>query len=37
MNSLGLSILVKMGCLCSRKSYIINETKYAVKEHLATG
>lgn len=37
MNSLGLSILLKMGCICSKKNYFINETKYTVKEHLATG
>lgn len=37
MNSIGLSTLVKMGCWCTKETVTINDTKYTVKQHLATG
>ncbi|XP_069703988.1 serine/threonine-protein kinase 16 [Periplaneta americana] len=37
MNSLGLSIILKMGCICSRETIQINSRKYYVREHLGEG
>ncbi|KAJ8947500.1 hypothetical protein NQ314_008578 [Rhamnusium bicolor] len=37
MNALGLSMIVKMGCICSRESININGHKYMVKERLGEG
>lgn len=37
MNSLGLSIILKMGCICSRETVQINSRKYYVREHLGEG
>lgn len=37
MNSLGLSLIMKMGCLCSKKIISINSSKYRVLEHLGDG
>ncbi|PNF39061.1 Serine/threonine-protein kinase 16 [Cryptotermes secundus] len=37
MNSLGLSIILKMGCICSRETILINSRKYYVLEHLGEG
>ncbi|XP_018564477.1 serine/threonine-protein kinase 16 [Anoplophora glabripennis] len=37
MNALGLSMIVKMGCICSRESIDINGSKYVVKERLGEG
>ncbi|KAJ8983709.1 hypothetical protein NQ317_009144 [Molorchus minor] len=37
MNTLGLSMILKMGCLCTRESININGSKYIVKERLGEG
>ncbi|RZB38951.1 serine/threonine-protein kinase 16 [Asbolus verrucosus] len=37
MNALGLSMIVKMGCICTRESLNINGVKYVVKERLGEG
>lgn len=37
MNTLGLSTLFRMGCLCIRESIDINGVKYVVKERLGEG
>lgn len=43
MNSLGLNLILRMGCLCSRESVIINgkwkvaNGKYKVIEQIAQG
>lgn len=37
MNSFGLSILFRMGCLCTKESFTINGTKYTVVDHIAQG
>ncbi|XP_030747371.1 serine/threonine-protein kinase 16 isoform X2 [Sitophilus oryzae] len=37
MNALGLSTLLKMGCLCIRESIDINGIKYVVNERLGEG
>lgn len=37
MNSLGLSIIFKMGCLCSKESIRIKSKKYIVKEMIGEG
>lgn len=37
MNALGLSMIVKMGCICARESIDINGIKYIVKERLGEG
>ncbi|KAJ8935802.1 hypothetical protein NQ318_023354 [Aromia moschata] len=37
MNALGLSMIVKMGCICSRESININGSRYTVKERLGEG
>lgn len=37
MNSIGLSMIVKMGCICSKETIIINHTKYTVLERIAEG
>ena len=37
MNSLGLSLIFKMGCLCSKETILINNKKYTVLEHLGEG
>lgn len=37
MNALGLSLIMKMGCICTRESVNINGTKYSVIENLGQG
>ncbi|KAJ8913709.1 hypothetical protein NQ315_007426 [Exocentrus adspersus] len=37
MNTLGLSMIVKMGCICSKESIDINGSRYVVKERLGEG
>lgn len=37
MNTLGLSMIFKMGCLCSKDDLFINNAKYYVLEELAQG
>ncbi|XP_071454642.1 serine/threonine-protein kinase 16 [Hetaerina americana] len=37
MNTLGLSLIFKMGCLCAKESVIINSRKYYIKGHLGDG
>ncbi|KAK3932870.1 Serine/threonine-protein kinase 16 [Frankliniella fusca] len=37
MNSLGLSIIFKMGCLCSKESVIVNSKKYYLRDQLGEG
>lgn len=37
MNTLGLSLILKMGCFCSKQTVNINGTKYVVKERLGEG
>ncbi|CAH1987668.1 unnamed protein product [Acanthoscelides obtectus] len=37
MNTLGLSMIMKMGCFCTRESVNINGVKYVVKERLGEG
>lgn len=37
MNTLGLSLILKMGCFCTKETININGTKYVVKERLGEG
>ncbi|XP_060533480.1 serine/threonine-protein kinase 16 [Cylas formicarius] len=37
MNTLGLSMLLKMGCICTRETVDINGVKYVIKERLGEG
>ncbi|XP_051175343.1 serine/threonine-protein kinase 16 [Leptopilina boulardi] len=37
MNSLGLSLIFKMGCICAKETCTINARKYTIREHLAEG
>ncbi|XP_023018676.2 serine/threonine-protein kinase 16 [Leptinotarsa decemlineata] len=37
MNTLGLSMILKMGCICSKESININGSRYIVKERLGEG
>ncbi|XP_008543942.1 serine/threonine-protein kinase 16 [Microplitis mediator] len=37
MNSLGLNLILKMGCLCSKETITVNDKKYNILEHLADG
>lgn len=37
MNSLGLNIIFRMGCLCSKESIRIKSKKYTVKEVVGEG
>lgn len=37
MNTLGLSLIMRMGCICTRESLNINGVKYNVREHLGEG
>ncbi|XP_044763717.1 serine/threonine-protein kinase 16 isoform X2 [Coccinella septempunctata] len=37
MNTLGLSIIMKMGCICSKEVININGVRYVVKDHLGDG
>lgn len=37
MNSLGLSLILKMGCICSKETIQINSRKYYVRERLGEG
>lgn len=37
MNALGLSLIMKMGCICTRESININGIKYVVKDRLGEG
>lgn len=37
MNTIGLSLLLKMGCVCTRETININGIKYTVRERLGEG
>lgn len=37
MNALGLSLIMRMGCICTRETVNINGIKYTVKERLGEG
>lgn len=37
MNSLGLSLILKMGCLCAKETVTVNGKKYIIREHLGEG
>ncbi|XP_058794085.1 serine/threonine-protein kinase 16 isoform X2 [Phymastichus coffea] len=37
MNSLGLSLIFKMGCICAKEIITVNGRKYTVLEHLGEG
>lgn len=37
MNALGLSLIMKMGCFCSREVLYINNVRYIIKEKLGEG
>ncbi|XP_020285491.1 serine/threonine-protein kinase 16 [Pseudomyrmex gracilis] len=37
MNSLGLSIIFRMGCICAKETITVNSRKYRVREHLGEG
>ncbi|XP_017797773.1 PREDICTED: serine/threonine-protein kinase 16 [Habropoda laboriosa] len=37
MNSLGLSLILKMGCICSKETITVNSRNYTVREHLGEG
>lgn len=37
MNSLGLAIIMKYGCWCSKETIVIGGSKYVVKERIAQG
>lgn len=37
MNSLGLSLILKMGCICAKETITVNGRKYTVREHLGDG
>lgn len=37
MNTLGLSLIMKMGCICSKETININGVRYIVKESLGEG
>ncbi|KAL3271013.1 hypothetical protein HHI36_021514 [Cryptolaemus montrouzieri] len=37
MNAIGLSLIMKMGCICSKEVININGVRYIVKEHLGEG
>lgn len=37
MNALGLSMIVKMGCFCTKENINVNGTRYVVKERLGEG
>ncbi|XP_015598408.1 serine/threonine-protein kinase 16 [Cephus cinctus] len=37
MNSLGLSLILKMGCICAKETVVVNGRKYTVREHLGDG
>ncbi|XP_066997221.2 serine/threonine-protein kinase 16 isoform X2 [Anabrus simplex] len=37
MNTIGLNIILKMGCICSKQTLIINSKKYYIREHLGEG
>ncbi|XP_066593652.1 serine/threonine-protein kinase 16 [Prorops nasuta] len=37
MNSLGLSLIFKMGCICAKETITVNNKKYIIREHLGEG
>jgi len=37
MNSLGLNLILRMGCICTKEIITINSRKYKVCEHLGDG
>ncbi|XP_039307069.1 serine/threonine-protein kinase 16 isoform X3 [Solenopsis invicta] len=37
MNSLGLNLILRMGCLCAKEIIMVNSRKYKVCEHLGDG
>lgn len=37
MNSLGLSLILKMGCICSKEVVYVNTNKYYIIERLGEG
>lgn len=37
MNAIGLSLIMKMGCICSKETLEINGTNYRIIERLGEG
>ncbi|XP_012227972.1 serine/threonine-protein kinase 16 isoform X1 [Linepithema humile] len=37
MNSLGLNLILRMGCICAKETIMVNSRKYRVCEHLGEG
>lgn len=37
MNSIGLKLILDMGCICSKETIVINGSKYKVLERIAEG
>ncbi|CAL1686649.1 unnamed protein product [Lasius platythorax] len=37
MNSLGLNLILRMGCICAKETIMVNSRKYRVREHLGEG
>ncbi|XP_011140913.1 serine/threonine-protein kinase 16 isoform X1 [Harpegnathos saltator] len=37
MNSLGLSLIFRMGCICAKETVTVNSRKYTIREHLGEG
>ena len=37
MNSIGLNMILRLGCLCSKESVYINSKKYYIKDQLGEG
>ncbi|EZA48611.1 Serine/threonine-protein kinase [Ooceraea biroi] len=37
MNSLGLSLILRMGCICAKETVTVNSRRYRVREHLGEG
>ncbi|KAL6447019.1 hypothetical protein ACFW04_001407 [Cataglyphis niger] len=37
MNSLGLNLILRMGCICAKETITVNSRKYRVREHLGEG
>lgn len=37
MNSIGLKLILDMGCICTKETIVINGSKYKVLERIAEG
>lgn len=37
MNSLGLNLILRLGCICAKETITVNSRKYRVREHLGEG